>query len=107
MNQLVTAPSQMSTCAVQAREFDECHELHVLSGGKYPFVSICKNGEEVYVIEISPGYRVYHYTIVPVFHAAGVDISAQIIEIVTHFNGKYDYVEILKDEETLLLHEVA
>lgn len=97
----------MSACAIRIGALDETHEVNVLTGGSYPFISIVKDDEEVGVVDIVPGYNVYRYTVMPAFRAAGVEVEATVIEIITHIGGSYEYVQVLDpDGEELLCHDL-
>lgn len=105
MNQLTH--TQMSGFAINVAIFGEKHDFDVLTGGSYPFVSICMNGEERVVLEPENGLRVYEYTLTPPLVVAGIEVPENKVQVVTHFGGHYEYVQVIgMDGEEVFCHEV-
>lgn len=100
--------TQMSGFAINVAVFGEKHDIDVLTGGPYPFVSICTNGEERVVLEPTDGLRVFEYTLTPALLAAGVEVPENKVQVVTNFGGSYEYVQVIgMDGEEIFCHEVV
>lgn len=105
MKQLTT-DTKMSNFAINVATFGENHAFDVMTGGAYPFVSICMNGVERVALEPEKGLKVYEYVLTPPFTASGIDVPEQKVQVVTNFGGLYEYVQVLGlDGEELFCHE--
>lgn len=93
-----TTVTTMSKMTIDNPALEELHSFHILTGGTHPFVSISLNEAEVTHIDIVPGLSVYHFEVMPGFVIDGKKYVAATVEIVTHMDGRYDYVQILDME---------
>lgn len=85
----------MTKMTINNSVLEELHSFDISTGGSYPFISISVNEEEVAHIDIVPGLSVHYYDVMPGFVIDGEEYDATTVEIVTHMDGKYDYVQIL------------
>lgn len=90
-----TTVTTMSKMTINNPALEELHSFDISTGGSYPFISISVNEEEVAHIDIVPGLSVHYYDVMPGFVIDGEEYDATTVEIVTHMDGKYDYVQIL------------
>lgn len=99
--------SMMTEVSINNAPLEKIHTFHIMSGGKYPFVSVSVNGEEIDHIEIKEGMSMYQYIVMPAFKADGKMYKDTYVEIVVHVDGKYDYVQILDMEgQEMHCHEM-
>lgn len=86
--------SMMTEMTINNAPLGMLHTFSIMSGDRYPFVSISVNGEEVGHIDIEEGLSIHRYVVMPAFKAAGKSFTDTFVELVVHVDGRYDYVQI-------------